>query len=56
MNYATGSNFSSANSPALYNNKGRFYSPQYPSTYPRNVICNYIFNGGVSTMHNLFSL
>ncbi|CAG2110268.1 unnamed protein product [Medioppia subpectinata] len=25
--------------------RGRFYSPQYPSTYPKNIECSYIFVG-----------
>ncbi|KAI1286689.1 Suppressor of lurcher protein 1 [Halotydeus destructor] len=26
-------------------NRGRFYSPQYPSTYPKSIQCSYIFEG-----------
>lgn len=26
-------------------NKGRFYSPQYPSTYPKGIKCSYTFTG-----------
>jgi len=26
-------------------NRGRFYSPQYPSTYPKSAQCAYIFIG-----------
>lgn len=25
--------------------RGRFYSPQYPSTYPKNTLCSYTFVG-----------
>lgn len=30
---------------ARANHRGRFYSPQYPSTYPKSIKCAYIFNG-----------
>ena len=30
---------------SLRSNRGRFYSPRYPSTYPRGVRCSYLFTG-----------
>jgi hypothetical protein len=35
----------SPNNGTFIRTKGRFYSPQYPSTYPKNVQCSYSFVG-----------
>lgn len=43
----SGSNrlLSAAATSSSRSNKGRFYSPQYPSTYPKGIKCSYTFTG-----------
>lgn len=36
---------SAAATSSSRSNKGRFYSPQYPSTYPKGIKCSYTFTG-----------
>lgn len=36
---------STATTNGTQRSRGRFYSPQYPSTYPKNVDCVYAFEG-----------